>query len=423
MKTYPYDLSHYTFQASKIGYLNTLGYLPIVAGDVVDLDLTGVFRLSPLRRQLVVDAKVDIFAFYVPYRHIYGSDWVDFIKGGKDEGVTFTGVDLGTDPHSWMGHVTDNTVPKWMVAGYNRIWNRYFRHPTADGDIKSDTDIPSTLHDRMYGWPVGFLPAIWNTPIDGEIDTSDYQVGSVATVDIRELSEQRMRLKTEIRREWYGQRYNDILARTYGTSVNIDADERPELLMRNSFWMSGYDVDGTDSATLGQYSGKGAAIGQFRVPRRRFAEHGTLWLMAVCRFPPINEQEHHYLAKKANPTYEEIAGDPDIMAGEIPHTVDLDDYMWPNSGAVADAGTAPFGQWYRYQPNFVHRRYDYMDGFAFVITPPTTKAAARYHAKDTYKQCFQTSQLGQWQAHARVNVLAERVVPPVEASIFVGATE
>src|SRR5437773_10052522 len=38
--------------------------------------------LSPLRRGLAIDSTVDIFTFYVPHRHVYGEQWIKFMKDG-----------------------------------------------------------------------------------------------------------------------------------------------------------------------------------------------------------------------------------------------------------------------------------------------------------------------------------------------------
>src|SRR2546428_1711882 len=39
-------------------------------------------------------------------------------------------------------------------------------------------------------------------------------------------------------------------------STSYDADNRPLLVMRYNLWASGYDVDGTDQTSLGQFSGR-----------------------------------------------------------------------------------------------------------------------------------------------------------------------
>src|SRR5439155_15230412 len=45
-------------------------------------DAVGALRLSPLRRGLAIDSTVDIFTFYVPHRHVYGEQWIKFMKDG-----------------------------------------------------------------------------------------------------------------------------------------------------------------------------------------------------------------------------------------------------------------------------------------------------------------------------------------------------
>src|SRR5438128_9945272 len=39
---------------------------------------TTLFR--SLRRGLAIDSTVDIFTFYVPHRHVYGEQWIKFMK-------------------------------------------------------------------------------------------------------------------------------------------------------------------------------------------------------------------------------------------------------------------------------------------------------------------------------------------------------
>src|SRR5205823_6204179 len=46
------------------------------------LTVNATLRLSPLRRGLAIDSTVDIFTFYVPHRHVYGEQWIKFMKDG-----------------------------------------------------------------------------------------------------------------------------------------------------------------------------------------------------------------------------------------------------------------------------------------------------------------------------------------------------
>src|SRR5207247_9859230 len=60
----------------------TISTTPVIAGDSFEMDAVGALRLSPLRRGLAIDSTVDIFTFYVPHRHVYGEQWIKFMKDG-----------------------------------------------------------------------------------------------------------------------------------------------------------------------------------------------------------------------------------------------------------------------------------------------------------------------------------------------------
>src|SRR5207245_7914984 len=68
--------------SGQIGRLITISTTPVIAGDSFEMDAVGALRLSPLRRGLAIDSTVDIFTFYVPHRHVYGEQWIKFMKDG-----------------------------------------------------------------------------------------------------------------------------------------------------------------------------------------------------------------------------------------------------------------------------------------------------------------------------------------------------
>src|SRR5438034_5726186 len=82
----PHDLSHLGFLAGQIGRLITISTTPVIAGDSFEMDAVGALRLSSLRRGLAIDSTVDIFTFYVPHRHVYGEQWIKFMKEDRKSG-------------------------------------------------------------------------------------------------------------------------------------------------------------------------------------------------------------------------------------------------------------------------------------------------------------------------------------------------
>src|SRR5579859_8282341 len=78
----PHDLSHLGFLAGQIGRLITIATTPVIAGDSFEMEAVGALGLSSLRRGLAIDSTVDIFTFYVRHRHVYGEQWIQFMKDG-----------------------------------------------------------------------------------------------------------------------------------------------------------------------------------------------------------------------------------------------------------------------------------------------------------------------------------------------------
>src|SRR5260370_38289394 len=78
----PHLLSHLGCLAGQIGRLITISTTPLIACASFEMDAVGALRLSPFRRGLAIDSTVDIFTFYVLHRHVYGDQWIKFVKDG-----------------------------------------------------------------------------------------------------------------------------------------------------------------------------------------------------------------------------------------------------------------------------------------------------------------------------------------------------
>src|SRR5262245_62249609 len=78
----PHDLSLLVFFTVHIVLLITISTTPVIAGVSFEMVAVGALRLSPLLRGLAIDSTVDIFTFYVPHRHVYGEQWIKFMKDG-----------------------------------------------------------------------------------------------------------------------------------------------------------------------------------------------------------------------------------------------------------------------------------------------------------------------------------------------------
>src|SRR6266571_7968679 len=94
-----------------------------------------------------------------------------------------------------------------------------------------------------------------------------------------------LKKKKNQERDYFMQRYHNVIS-SFGCKTSYDADNRPLLVMRSNLWASGYDVDGTDQTSLGQFSGRVQQTYKHSVPRFFVPEHGTMFTLALVRFPP-----------------------------------------------------------------------------------------------------------------------------------------
>src|SRR5258708_4809927 len=118
--------------------------------------------------------------------------------------------------------------------------------------------------------------------------------------------------------------------------------------MRSSLWASGYDVDGTDQTSLGQFSGRVQQTYRHSVPCFFDPEHGNMLSLAIVGFPPTATKEIQYHIDKGVLTYTDIAGDP-VLYGNLPQReISMKDVF--RSGDSSKKFKIAEGQWYRYAP-------------------------------------------------------------------------
>src|SRR2546429_9402701 len=103
-------------------------------------------------------------------------------------------------------------------------------------------------------------------------------------------------------------RSHDVISSS-GAEIYYYADNRTLLLMCYTLLASGYADDGTERTSLGQFSGRVQQTYKHAVPRVFVPEHGTMFTLALVRFPTTATKEIQYLNAKGAWTDTDIAGD------------------------------------------------------------------------------------------------------------------
>ncbi len=425
-----FDLSHFVFTAGKIGRLQTLSVIPTLPGDSISININANTRLAGLRRSLITDAAMDIFAFYIPHRHIYpgrGEDnlWLKMIREGVTTTVTLPSISL-LDDWACLGQRTiSGTLPLWRVAGYDRIYNRYFKHPTDADRALIAAMIPAD--QRRFGLNCCHDKLVWTTGLDParskskghQIYDAPAHTGGGSTIDLFDIKEQATIFNNLTQRDFYSTRYRDIIQSVYGSDINHDVEEIPVLLGRNRSWLMGFDIDGTADGNFGQTASK--AFGNTGINIRRWfsPEHGAIWLMALTRFPTIHTSEQHFLNSQPQPDYLTATADARIASTQPPREMHVKEIFCATDSNV-NLGIQPYGQWWRMHPNNVHELYDDLNGFPILERLPQNVTESHYINPDDYDLVFQSpNMMGHWTSNMHVNCSVLRQFPDAQTNLFV----
>lgn len=445
-----YNLSHLAHVVGHIGRLQTISVIPVVAGDSINLSIDGVFRLATTRKEIVSEVQLDICAFFVKHRHVWGQEFIDAAKLGLQALPTLSGGPAipadSRDPFFLGIKQCGATLNKSLSFGHNFILQRYFAVPTTRGNGIRDWDdmnyYPSgvssdAINTRLFGPCIARLPHILNggTRVNQQnadgltrgLSDPDWAVevdGVGMQWDIRDLAAIQGRYKSVQEQNYFDQFYKDILDGKWGSGkINADADPRPDYLGRTTQFLSGHDVDGTDDATLGSFVGKTVGRIRFNIPRRFFPEHGNIWVMMVPRFPLVHTDEQHPLLCDAEPDVKLTLADPTVWANEKP--IAFNPGRWLAGGSVytpdVDLVQQPYGQEYRYQPNRIHPVFEAIPGYPFTSWDTPVDNEWYYYQDNEFVDVFQNSQVEQWQGHMSVNCTRFSTIPGVTASIMAGA--
>ena len=138
------------------------------------------------------------------------------------------------------------------------------------------------------------LDAIWSRVLNPSAEQTHKFADMAGNdgIDIIGLNQAYGVLNTQQERNHFMQRYRDVV-KSFGGSSTIDADNRPHLLMHTPIWTSGYDVDGTTTESLGQFSGRVQQPFQHSVPSFYVPEHGAIFTLVLVRFPSTHQREMH----------------------------------------------------------------------------------------------------------------------------------
>lgn len=423
------DLTHHYYTFGKIGRVLPKMMVPVLPGDVIDIQSQTNIVFSAYTREVALDARVDTVAFYIPMRHIYPDDWVQLVEEGIDSAVTLSTDTMGSVNWTFLPHWSDlpTSKPSWYADPYLMIYNRFFKPKNeyiAGQNDWSWTNSPLstafTDDDKAYGFPAANLPtALWNQTPNKQLAASDLAIDTTGnTFDLNEIEEAQAKAVSEMKRDWTMYFYEDILDERQGQST-IDAEPRPEKLWQDTQYIGGENVRGTSDHSLGAITGRQGGTVQFNVPNRYIPEWGIVMVMEVIRFPYISTEETMYQMRQGAGDYELLVADPLIMASKRPQELQVADCF--DSTDTSVLAQIPNGHWWRQHPSYARPEFQQRFGFTFAQgIPPTADAGENYYDTSVDDENFTGTMLGHYRSFSKHNIFCRRMIPEAEASLYTG---
>lgn len=404
-----------------IGRFNCIYQHMIYPGERITPKLTGVINLSGLKQRTTVKLHVRLEAFAAPIRW-YWPEWVDYIK----DGLTTTEV-IPTMTGTWttdqfatqtlgLGYIT-RPFCKWFAQHPVNVWNEWYRWPE---DAKEDVSNPPISFYENYGKVCQNLPSPMTRIHEAiTMDTSEYQVPSATTFDVRELAQIRARFDQAAKTDWSSMdRYMQFMQDVYGAKGSVEVDKVP-IRLRNGAELSVLprDLYATDAAGLGEIM----SINKMNVSHHWedfiAPEHMIVCYILLLRFSPISDSQPAYGIYPDDTPYFVYQGDPNIIANEPP--VDVKSREVENGDGTV-IGKLPAGWQMRNLHNHVSTKIGDQNNFPLLDNQVLTAAGLRDASK--ISNCFRSLALREYQTDLTLKLRSRSLVPSAGTSIMAGGT-
>jgi len=269
---------------------------------------------AAFEKPIMTGGQMIVAAFYTPFRLLWDG-WVDFVTQGD-----FSSSSAVTDQgamSSVAATVPQTTVP-WPLlfeagagtAGrqvhsfgrraYKLIVNEFFGDANVPrsryADILDDTDITQKPTRNLDQW-------ISQLVMSGDVESPSYNVPVVSNqvaINLDALRVALVRQKSMKRRDLTGDKYVDALMRM-GVKLDWRVQQAPECL---GVWKGDFNsslIKSTASTETGKMVGQFKGTVPFQSGRKFFAEHGIVWLVAICKphvfFPTNNAPDAQVTSK------------------------------------------------------------------------------------------------------------------------------
>lgn len=258
-----------------------IGRKAVVPGESAAISARCVFESEPFSQNVMNGGIAALYAFYTPYR-LLSANWVPFLADPQ------SALPLPTTTVSWSQMFegrTTATISSFGRRAYKLIYNQFFGMDSGLGDSWYTNVEDDTVTSMFALRTTDQFNAKVQIGTEVATPTATYPVsggGTIATIDLNDLRQRLKDAKSVRRADMTGDKYVDALRR-----MGVDLDWRvqlaPEFLGMSKKEFLPKDTRASDATNTGRAWSRYQEQLELRTPRKFFAEHGMIWVLACVR--------------------------------------------------------------------------------------------------------------------------------------------
>lgn len=252
----------------------------VVPGESAAIDVDVRFESEPFSQNVMSGGIFSLYAFYTPYRLVW-SDWVNWLAEPQSAAVV-PSVNSSW-PFLFEGYQrAAGTLSPLGRRAYKLLYNQYFGQQQYSSswyaDITLDTDqtVKNVRTTDQFNGKLQSEADIAQQTFTGTV------AGSVATLNLNDLRQALRNAYSGRRADMTGDKYVDALARM-GVNLDWRVQMAPEFLGMQSCDFMPRDSRASDATNTGRAWSRYQGQCSLKTPRRFFAEHGIVWVVAAMR--------------------------------------------------------------------------------------------------------------------------------------------
>ena len=413
----PVSLKQRSQQVFKLGRLQMVHRVPVIAGDQISISIQTALAFERLRRPFSLDAYTEMYAFYCPYRWTYGEALITALTTGYDNTTAYAttkAFTINSDFPSMMLR-EQATYPLHLWSDMSSIVDWYFKNPH---EAQWDSDnYPDTYDDRDFG------PLMWNMPAWGIRSnfSDDHASGAIAAnTDPLALAKIVDDAKDAQMRLWVAVRPKEVHDATWaGGKIPSEVVKKPVLLMHEASDGSDKTMRATSGPGFGEEIGIASGGVKGQVPEFMVGEHGTIYFVVLSRLAPTFT--HAYYNQLDHMTF--FSDDKYLLAHPVsqeerPRGVTLDSLFSDTTSSTVIGFVPHHAHYGQSGPDWFHPRFYELDKGWTPRPTPSSKTGIRRCSN--WDDIFESQHYGHGWMDTLIQVNAMRNIGKDATSIFSG---